>query len=188
MNWLLYTKATAAEADYEAALTRHFGTSADEARNDGDRNIGQSRHDSAHWGASGTPWSAASNIVHVYNSRQRLDGGTGSGVDLEAAGNGDFDFAGGEVEDDGDAAAAAGLAGEDAFEGGESAGFADEDRQARGGEGDERVDRDDQWLTGIEQGTGLTQYFREQRYLVSAARVGHLDKGEAVAAPGGALL
>jgi hypothetical protein len=34
MNWPLYTKATAAAADYEAALARHFGATADEARDD----------------------------------------------------------------------------------------------------------------------------------------------------------
>ena len=44
MNWLLYTKATAAEADYEAALTRHFGVAADEARNDADRNGSRPDH------------------------------------------------------------------------------------------------------------------------------------------------
>jgi hypothetical protein len=38
MNWPLYTKATAAEADYAAALTRNFGNAADEVRYDRARN------------------------------------------------------------------------------------------------------------------------------------------------------
>ena len=108
--------------------------------------------------------------MHVDNAREGFDGGAGCGADLEAAGDGDFDFAGGQVKDDGDAAAPAGFAGDDALEAGESAGLADEYPQAGGGEGDDRVerldllsgqtqafflaahvDRDDERLTGIEQ-------------------------------------
>src|SRR5437868_13888271 len=83
---------------------------------------------------------AASNIVHVDDAGEGFDGGVGLGAYLEAAGDGDFDFAGGEVEDDGDAAAAAGLACDDAFEAGERAGLADEYPQTGGGEGDDCVE------------------------------------------------
>jgi len=34
MNWTLYTTATAAETDYDAALARAFGTGASDARSD----------------------------------------------------------------------------------------------------------------------------------------------------------
>ena len=44
MNRLLYTKAAAAEADYEAALKRTFGAAAGEARDDRDRNGAQPGH------------------------------------------------------------------------------------------------------------------------------------------------
>src|SRR5262245_30289624 len=81
---------------------------------------------------------AASNVVDVDDAGQRLDGGAGCGADLEASGDRDFDFARGEVEDDGDAAAAARLAGDDAFEAGEGAGLADEYLETGGGEGDDR--------------------------------------------------
>src|SRR5262245_26193757 len=50
------------------------------------------------------------------------------------------------------------------------------------------IDRDDERLTRIEQGSRLAQYLREQGNLEGAARIGHLGKGETVAAPGGALL
>jgi hypothetical protein len=40
----LYPKATAAEADYDAALTRNFGSAADEARNDRARNGSRPGH------------------------------------------------------------------------------------------------------------------------------------------------
>src|SRR5689334_24935544 len=83
---------------------------------------------------------AALNIVHVDDAGEGSYGGAGSGIDFEAAGDGDFDFAGGEVEDDGDAATAAGFAGDDAFEAGEGAGLADEDPQPGGGEGDDGVE------------------------------------------------
>ena len=46
--------------------------------------------------------------MHVDDAGEGFDGGAGLGADLEAAGDGNFDFAGGEVEDDGDAATAAG--------------------------------------------------------------------------------
>ena len=65
--------------------------------------------------------------MDVDNSRQGLDRGAGSWVDLEPAGEGDFYFPAREVEDDSDAAAAAGFAGDHAFEVGEGAGFAKED-------------------------------------------------------------
>ena len=129
------------------------------------------------------------------------------GAYLEAAGDGDFDFPRGEVEDDGDATATTSLAGDHALEAGERVGLADEYPEPGGGAGHHRVerldflcgqphaflfaahvDRDDQRLTGIEQGAGLPQNFREQRYLEGAARIGHLNKGETVAAARGALL
>ena len=81
------------------------------------------------------------NIVHVDDSGEGFDGGAGGGADLEAAGDGDFDFAGGEVEDDGDAAAATGFSGDDAFEAGEGAGFADEYPQAGCRQRDDRIER-----------------------------------------------
>ena len=43
--------------------------------------------------------------MDVDNSRQGLDRSAGSGLDLEAAGDGYLDFAARQVEDDGDAAA-----------------------------------------------------------------------------------
>src|SRR5436190_7731485 len=114
--------------------------------------------------------------MHVNDAGEGFEGGAGLGADFEAAGDRDFDFAGGEVEDDGDAAAAARFSGDHASEVRESAGFSDEYPQAGGGEGDDRVerfdllhgqaqvfffaahiDRDDQWLTGIEQGARLPQ-------------------------------
>src|SRR5690348_1186206 len=59
---------------------------------------------------------AASNIVHVDDPGEGLDGGAGLGTDLEAAGDRDFDFAGGEVENHRDPAAATRLTGDYAFE------------------------------------------------------------------------
>jgi hypothetical protein len=44
MNWSLYTKATAAEADYEAALARISGGAAGDARDDHDRNGSRPDH------------------------------------------------------------------------------------------------------------------------------------------------
>ena len=44
MNWPLYTKATAAAADYEAALERTFGAASGEARADSARNGSQPDH------------------------------------------------------------------------------------------------------------------------------------------------
>src|SRR4029077_3807569 len=131
----------------------------------------------------------------------------GSGVDLEAAGDRDFDFARRQIEDDRDAAASARLASDYALEAGERAGLADKDPEAGGGLSDNcverldllrgqaqalllaaHIDRDDQQLTGIEQSPHLAQHLREQGHLEHSARVRHLDKGEAIAAGGGAFL
>ena len=83
----------------------------------------------------------ASNIMHVDYAGAGFYGGSGLGADLEAAGDGDFDFAGGEVEHDGDAAAAARLAGDHALEAGEGAGLAYEHPQPRRGERNDRIER-----------------------------------------------
>src|SRR5262249_23159779 len=50
------------------------------------------------------------------------------------------------------------------------------------------IDGDGERLTRIEQGSRLAQYLREQGNLEGAARIGHLHKGETIAASGGALL
>ena len=68
--------------------------------------------------------------MHVDNAGEGFEGGAGLGADLEAAGDRDFDFAGGEVEDDSDAAAAARFPGDHASQVRESAGFSDEYPQA----------------------------------------------------------
>src|SRR5215472_12187840 len=57
---------------------------------------------------------AASNIVDVDDAGKGFDGGAGLRTDLEATGDGDLDLAGGQVENDGDAAAAAAFTGDDA--------------------------------------------------------------------------
>ena len=44
MNWTLYTTATAAETDYDAALARVFGNAACDARGDRERNGSQPDH------------------------------------------------------------------------------------------------------------------------------------------------
>jgi len=44
MNWTLYTKAIAAQADYAAALARVFGSAACEARSDCSRNGSRPDH------------------------------------------------------------------------------------------------------------------------------------------------
>src|SRR3984893_4980143 len=146
-------------------------------------------------------------LVDIDDAGERLDGGAGSGVDLEAAGDGDFDLARGEVEHDCDAAAAACFAGYYALEAGERAGLADEDPQASGGLGNDRVERldllgdqaqtlllaahidgDNQELTRIQQPARFAQHLRVKRHLKHPARIRHLDKGETVAARRGAFL
>src|SRR5215469_9823102 len=144
--------------------------------------------------------------MHVDDAGQGFDGGAGLRTDLEATGDRYLDLAGWKVEDDGDAAAAAGFTGNDALEIGQCACFADKNAKTRGGVCDDSVERlnlldgqpqallfaadidgDDERLAGIEEAARLAQHFREQRHLVGAARIGHLHKGETVAAARGAL-
>src|SRR5260370_27978551 len=75
--------------------------------------------------------------MHITDARQRFDGGTDPGVDTEAAGEGELDLVSRQVEYNGDPAAPAGLAPDQALEARQGFKLADEDAQPRGGMGDD---------------------------------------------------
>jgi hypothetical protein len=79
--------------------------------------------------------------VHVEDAGQRFDRGADLRVDAEAAGQRQLDLPARQIEHDGDPAAAALLARDDAFEPRQRVGLADEDAQSRRRMGDDAVER-----------------------------------------------
>src|SRR5208282_4177010 len=148
-----------------------------------------------------------SDVVDVDDARERFDSGAGPRVNLEAAGDGDFDLARRQVENHCDPAATACPASDHTLEARERAGLAEKHPEPGCGISNDRVERfdllrdqaqallpaahinrDDQRLTRIEQSPRLAQHLGKQGHLKNPTRIGHLDKSETAAARRVALL